>query len=103
MLGARIFEKHFTTHRSLKGTDQSFSLEPHGMERFVRNLKRISIMLGSENKSLQNEKKAIFKMAKSIVARKNIEPKTRLSKDHLSFKSPGGDLKPYEIKKVLEN
>ena len=102
MLGARIFEKHFTTHRSLKGTDQSFSLEPHGMERFVRNLKRISIMLGSENKSLQNcEKKAIFKMAKSIVARKNIEPNTRLSEDHLSFKSPGGGLKPYEIKKVL--
>ena len=46
-------------------------------------------------------KKAIFKMAKSIVARKNIEPNTRLSKDHLSFKSPGGGLKPYEIKKVL--
>ena len=41
MLGARIFEKHFTTHRSLKGTDQSFSLEPHGMERFVRNLKEL--------------------------------------------------------------
>ena len=30
-LGARIIEKHFTTDRTLKGTDQVFSLGPVGM------------------------------------------------------------------------
>ncbi len=28
MLGARVFEKHFTLNRAWKGTDQAFSLEP---------------------------------------------------------------------------
>ena len=47
ILGARIFEKHFTLSRALKGTDHSFSLEPRGLERFIRNLKRIPKMMGS--------------------------------------------------------
>ena len=36
MLGARIFEKHFTLNRAWKGTDQSFSLEPTGLKKLVR-------------------------------------------------------------------
>ena len=28
MLGARVFEKHFTLNRANKGTDNAFSLEP---------------------------------------------------------------------------
>ena len=39
MLGARVFEKHFTLNRANKGTDHSFSLEPQGLEKFIRNLK----------------------------------------------------------------
>ena len=30
MLGARVFEKHFTLNRASKGTDHAFSLEPEG-------------------------------------------------------------------------
>ena len=41
-------------------------------------------MLGMKINRYKIVKKAISKMAKSIVARKNIEPNTRLSKDHLS-------------------
>ena len=32
MLGARVFEKHFTLNRTWKGTDQAFSLEPAGLQ-----------------------------------------------------------------------
>ena len=35
MLGARVFEKHVTFDRSLKGTDHPFSLEPDGFRKFV--------------------------------------------------------------------
>ena len=52
MLGARIFEKHFTLDRSWKGTDHAFSLEPIGLSKLVRNLKRIPIILGRSNKKL---------------------------------------------------
>ena len=39
MLGARVFEKHFTLNRANKGTDNAFSLEPQGLAKFIRNLK----------------------------------------------------------------
>ena len=41
MLGARVFEKHFTLDRASKGTDHAFSLEPTGLNKVIRNLKRI--------------------------------------------------------------
>jgi sialic acid synthase len=102
MYGARVFEKHFTIDRSLKGTDQSFSLEPLGMEKFVRNIKRINDMLGDGIKKVQScERKPIFKMSKSIVAKDNIQKNTKITFNHLSFKSPGGGLKPYEYKRLI--
>ena len=102
MLGARVFEKHFTLNRSWKGTDHSFSLEPHGLERLIRNLKRIPILLGSKNKKLlTSEKEPMRKMQKSIVALRNIQKGTKIQYQDLIFKSPGGGLKPYEFKKIL--
>lgn len=102
MLGARVFEKHFTLDRSWKGTDHSFSLEPQGLEKLIRNLKRIPILLGSkEKKLLKSEIEPLRKMQKSIVASKNIKKGSKIIIQDLSFKSPGGGLKPYEYKKIL--
>ena len=95
-LGARVFEKHVTLDRSSKGTDHSFSLEPVGFTKFIRNIKRIPIMLGSSKKKiLDSEKAPIYKMAKSIVAKRNILKGERASIENLAFKSPGGGLPPY--------
>lgn len=102
MLGARVFEKHFTLNRANKGTDHSFSLEPEGMKKFVRNIKRINLMLGSEDKHLlESEKKPLFKMKKSIVINKSLKAGHVLTKDDLDFKSPGGGMEPYEYTKIL--
>ena len=51
MKGARVFEKHFTLDRANKGTDNAFSLEPTGLKKLVRNLRRIPKMLGSFEKT----------------------------------------------------
>ena len=68
MLGARVFEKHFTLDRSWKGTDQSFSLEPTGLKKIVRNLNRIDELLGEGSKQIfESEKKPLSKMIKSLV------------------------------------
>lgn len=97
MLGARAFEKHFTLDRGQKGTDHSFSLEPVGLQKFVRNIKRVDIMLGDgEKKLLENEKKSLFKMKKSIVAKKDLKANHIINFEDLSFKSPGGGLEPYK-------
>ena len=102
MLGARVFEKHFTLDRSWKGTDHSFSLEPQGLHKLVRNLNRIPLILGSKNKKLLNsEKKPLFKMQKSIVASRNIEIDKTISLKDIDFKSPGGGMKPYEYLSII--
>lgn len=102
MLGARVFEKHFTLDRASKGTDHSFSLEPVGLTKFIRNLKRVDLMLGSgEKKLLESEKKPLFKMQKSIVVNKDIKLGHILKKEDIAFKSPGGGIHPYMYKEIL--
>ena len=100
MLGARVFEKHFTLNRAEKGTDHKFSLEPIGLQKLVRNLRRIPKMLGnSEKKPLNVEKQPIFKMRKSIVYKDSFEPGKLLEEDCFEFRCPGEGLPPY----LLEN
>lgn len=102
MLGARVFEKHFTLDRSLKGTDHSFSLEPLGLQKFVRNINRIESLLGSESKKfLDVEKNPIYKMSKSIVASGFIKKGQTITKSDIAFKSPGGGLPPYKCNQVI--
>ena len=57
MLGARIFEKHFTLNRTWKGTDQAFSLEPAGLRRVVRDLERTRIALGDGSSGPTNPRR----------------------------------------------
>ena len=40
--GAKYFERHFTLDRTWKGTDHAASLEPDGLRRLNRDLKKIS-------------------------------------------------------------
>ena len=49
-LGAVAIERHFTLDRTMKGTDQIASLEPHGFETMVRYVRSIEKALGSPEK-----------------------------------------------------
>ena len=102
LLGARIFEKHFTLNRSNKGTDNSFSLEPTGMKKLVRNIKRIPSALGSsEHDLLKAEEKPIFKMRKSIVYKSDLNKNETLDFNNLEFRCPGKGLEPYHIYEII--
>ncbi len=46
-LGASVQEKHFTLDRSMRGSDQAFSIEPVGMRKLVRDLHRTRDALGT--------------------------------------------------------
>ena len=102
MLGARIFEKHFTIHRSWKGTDQAFSLEPEGFRKMVRDVTSIDGALGNNEKTpLAIEKTAIFKMRKSIVLRVRKSQGETLIRDDLEFKCPGNGMTVNKINEIL--
>jgi N-acetylneuraminate synthase/sialic acid synthase len=102
VLGARIIEKHFTLNRALKGTDHAFSLERPGLEKLVRDLGRAHVALGDGVKRrYASEEQPMYKMAKKLVAARDIPEGHVLTEDDLAIKSPGDGLPPYEIDKLV--
>lgn len=52
VLGASVIEKHVTLDRSLYGSDQSSSMERHGLELLVRECKSAFTCIGTGRKSI---------------------------------------------------
>lgn len=102
MLGARMIEKHFTLNRASKGTDHSFSLEPHGLEKMVRDLKRARIAFGDGIKRrYPSEDPPLFKMAKKIVAARDLPAGHIITEQDLAYKCPADGLPPYMNDQVI--
>jgi sialic acid synthase len=102
VLGARIVEKHFTLNRANKGTDHAFSLEPIGLRKMVRDLKRARIAMGDGVKRIyEAEKKPLQKMAKSLVAAHDLPAGHIVTRNDVAFKCPAGGLPPYELENVV--
>lgn len=101
-LGARVIEKHFTLNRAWKGTDHAFSLEPVGMRKLVRDLRRTSVALGDGVKrNYPCEEKPLVKMAKKLVAARNLPEGCMLKREDIAIKSPNDGLPPYELNRVI--
>jgi sialic acid synthase len=102
ILGARILEQHFTINHTWKGTDQVFSLEPIGMKKLVRDLRRVREALGDGvKKVVPNEVIPISKMSKKLVAGCDLPAGRVLTESDIAIKSPGDGLPPYELYNVL--
>jgi sialic acid synthase len=102
VLGARVIEKHFTLNRALKGTDHRFSLEPVGLRKLVRDLRRVRIALGDGTKNMYaSETEPITKMAKKLVAARDLPAGTTLTVDDIAMRSPGDGLPPYELDRLV--
>lgn len=103
VVGARIIEKHFTLNRANKGTDHAFSLEPTGLSKMIRDLRRTRVALGDGVKRIyDSERDPLMKMGKQIVAVRDLAAGTILRREDLALKSPSsGGLPPYELDKVV--
>lgn len=60
-LGARVFEKHFTTDNNLRGPDHWFSENPSGLQSWIKSIKEAYLMLGNKeikptNQEIANKK-----------------------------------------------
>lgn len=102
VLGARIFEKHFTLNHTWKGTDHALSLEPKGMHDLVRDLRRMRFAMGDGvKKRLESEKGPLKKMEKGLYFRCNLSKGEEIHAKYLDIKSPSANLYPYEANKVI--
>lgn len=54
-LGARCVERHITIDKSMWGSDQSCSLEPHAMFKLVRGIRELEQALGSYDKIVTDD------------------------------------------------
>ncbi len=89
MLGARIFEAHFTDNRANKGTDHAFSLEPAAMRVLCNDLRRIPEMVnGKEPPQIS----AFRKMGKSIWPTRTIRKGETLTEHNIALKVPADGL-----------
>ena len=101
-LGARLFEKHYTLDHNAKGSDHRFSLEPDGMKRMVRDLKRTREALGDGVKRpYASEQAGLYKMGKSIVAANSLLPGQKVEAADLAVKSPNDGLEPWKVDKLI--
>ena len=102
VLGARVFEKHFTLNRAMKGTDHAFSLEPGGLRKLVRDLRRARLAMGDgEKRVLECEEGALMKMGKMLVAATDLAEGRVVRREDVELKSPGAGLPPYELETVV--
>jgi sialic acid synthase len=102
VLGARVIEKHFTLNHTWKGTDQAFSLEPIGMRKLVRDLRRTRIALGDGVKKIYpSELSPITKMGKKLVAARALKAGQVIAESDIAMKSPGDGLPPYYLEALI--
>lgn len=65
-LGAKIIERHITLDCAMWGTDQAASLEPEGLRRLGRDLKKVKEWLGDGIKKVTEDEKIVKKRLRSV-------------------------------------
>jgi N-acetylneuraminate synthase/sialic acid synthase len=102
VMGAPVVEKHFTLNRAAKGTDHAFSLTPDGLRRLVRDLRRAHVAMGDGVKrQYESEKAPLFKMAKKLVASRDLPAGHVITDVDIAIKSPNDGMPPYEFDNVV--
>jgi N-acetylneuraminate synthase len=66
VLGACMVERHITLDRSMWGSDQAASVEPHGLARLVRDIHTVEMALGDGVKRLYNSEVPIMKKLRRV-------------------------------------
>ncbi len=100
--GAKIIEKHITLNNNLKGPDHKTSLNLKDFEKFVSQLRKAEIMLGSKIKKIQPEEVEMHNISrKGLYYRKNISIGKKIKKNDLISLRPFNGMKTSEYKKVI--
>lgn len=101
ILGARVFEKHFTLRHTWKGTDQAFSLEPEALGKLVQDLKRVQVCMDDRKRLLECEIKPLYKMGKKLVFSHEMTVGEILTASDVKIVSPNDGIPPYELDNLL--
>jgi len=90
--GARVLEKHITLDHSNRGTDHAFSLEPGGLQSYVRNLREAWAADRLLDHPVELELKPVYKMGYAVYPARDLEPGRVIRAEDLVIKSPAEGL-----------
>ncbi len=100
-LGANLYEKHFTTSRSLPGPDQQGSMEPSELADTVRGIRAIERALGAV-KQIQPGEQEVRNMAHhSVVSIREIAAGAAIGADDVWAKRPGTGIPARQLGEVV--
>lgn len=101
-LGAEIIEKHVTIDRRMKGTDQSGSLGPDGVNRMIRDIRIAEYWMGKEELFIdENVIEAKNKLERSIATNKNVKKGDVITEKDIHLLSPGDGFKWSQKNEVI--
>lgn len=101
-MGACVIEKHFTLDKNLPGPDHKASLEPKELNEMVIAIRNVEKVLGDGiKKPTESEEKIKKIVRKSIVAKIDIPPGTKITKEMLTIKRPGTGIEPKYLDMVI--
>ena len=101
-LGAKVIERHITLDRTMTGPDHAISLEPAGIIKLVRDIRRIEEALQSDKKFITAGEFMNRKiLGKSLVATRPIKAGETLTRDMITAKSPAKGLSPQMLHTLI--
>ncbi len=95
-LGASIIERHITLDRTMDGPDHAASLEPQGFKKMVRDIRQVSMSLGTGEEKFISRGEILNRevLGKSLVAARRIEPGQTITSDLIRVKGPALGITP---------
>lgn len=100
--GSRIFERHFTTDKSLPGPDQAASSDPEEFSRLVSTIEQAVLGWGAPRVGpFDEEQDFLLTSRKSIHVNKALPPGTTVRDSDLFFLRPGKGISPLRANEFI--
>ncbi len=102
-LGACIIERHITLDRTMDGPDHASSLEPHGFQKMVRDIRQVASALGTGEEKFMSRGEILNRevLGKSLVSTRRIEPGEEITPDLVTVRSPALGLSPQRYAELI--
>ena len=100
-LGASIIEKHVTLNRSGGGPDDSFSLDPEGLNALCQGAQTVWQSLGNVDYGRKSSELGNVKFRRSLYFVKNLQAGDVITPDAVRSVRPGYGLAPKYLEKIM--
>jgi len=102
-MGASIIERHVTLDRTMDGPDHASSLEPHGFKKLVRDIRQVSMSLGTGEEKFMSRGEILNRevLGKSLVAARTIIPGETITANLVTVKGPALGISPQRYEELV--